>query len=85
MQKDITKELKKLLVNNSRKCINEDQITEKTLLVEDLQYDSLDFINLIVQIEERYNIDFNNSEGLIKNLNCFGNLKEYVMKHSKEV
>ena len=68
-----------------RKNISSEDIKEKTLLIEDLEYDSINLIELMVQIEQEFDIEFLSTEMVIDNINCFGSLLTFISKQVQGV
>lgn len=69
------KELLKLVLKNASNFKGEYKGDGNGLkLIEDLNYDSLDLINLIVDIERNFNMQFKDSDVLIDKLNDFNEL-----------
>lgn len=78
MDKNIKAILIELIIQNARKNIRREDIKEETLLIEDLEYDSISFIELMVQIEEKFAVEFLSAEMVIDNINCFGSLLTFI-------
>lgn len=57
---DMQKTVKALIVDNL--CCNEDAVTEKADLIEDLGCDDLDVIELIIDLEEEFGIVISEEE-----------------------
>lgn len=57
---DYLKELKKIVAEKSFKNIND--ITDKLLIKEELGFDSLTFVRLLVEIEEKLEIVFDDAD-----------------------
>jgi len=53
---------------------------EETRLIEDLELDSVMIVQLIVAVEEKFQIEFSDSEDLLKCLETIGSLAEWTMK-----
>ena len=56
--------------------VNEDEITEATSFKEDLGADSLDFFELVTNLEEEYNIEIPAEE--LENLTTVGKVIDYL-------
>lgn len=80
MKENVEKILGELIVLHSRKNINIEDINDDTLLIEELGYDSVDLVLLMVQIEEKFGVEFGNTEMIVENINCFGKMKEFISK-----
>lgn len=61
--------------------LTSDQITEDTSFVEDLGIDSLDVVELVMELEDTFGMDEIPEESL-KKLRTVGDLVEYVSAHS---
>lgn len=57
-------------------CIDVDHITVDSRLVEDLKADSLDIVELIMSLEERYNIEIPEED--LKNIKTVGDIVGYI-------
>lgn len=57
---DMQKTVKALVVDNL--CCNEDAVIEKANLIEDLGCDELDVIELVMSLEEEFNITISEEE-----------------------
>ena len=53
-------------------------IDDDVLLIEDLGFDSIQLMNLIVQLENRFEIDFTDSDLLFESYNQIGDLCSLV-------
>jgi acyl carrier protein len=83
-QEKIKTEIKKIIIKNTRRNVLEEDIIDTTLLIEDLEFDSINIISLIVDIEECFNVEFDDANLLITNINQFDKLVNYVEKLNKE-
>ena len=54
------------------------RITEDTLLIEDLHFDSLSLMQLIIDIESAYDISFDDGNLLFDNFNRVGDLRNII-------
>lgn len=76
--------LKKIIVDICKHKLPEltiEDITDKTRLAEDMDFDSVDFIDLIFRIEEAFDLSIP-EENFDSVLNSFGQLAGYI-KNSK--
>lgn len=80
MKDSIEVRLKKILLENSRKNIDINEINEETLLVEDLKFDSINFIDFIVALEQEFSISLNESDFLSEEFNKVGCIIEYITR-----
>lgn len=71
--------LEKLVKKNS-KCIENAELKQNTKLIDDLNYDSFSMIQLIVDIEDQFNIEFNDSDLDVDNFPTMGELAACVEK-----
>ena len=58
----------------------EDTITLTTSLVEDLGADSLDVVDLLMSIEDEFEVEI--PDGEVENIKTVGSLVEYIESHS---
>jgi len=71
-------ELRKLILKNSRLKISESNIVDKSDLINDFGYDSVSLIELIVNIEKAFGIEFNYDMLSVDILANFKSLRDYV-------
>ena len=83
-----SKEIKKIL---SKIIVEELGIQEKLVdieddirLIEDLELDSVQLMNLIIHIEEKFEIDFTDSKILFENYNRIGDLTSMISEMISE-
>jgi len=81
---EITKELLEMVAESARRTVNIEELGKETLLIEDLGYNSVDIMELVIQIEEKYGIDFSDSDIFWGNMNCISAISEYVEKKLQE-
>lgn len=62
--------------------ISEDEITMGTSFTEDLGADSLDIFQIISELEENFDIEFENEAA--ENIKTVGEAVEYIKKASKQ-
>ena len=67
--------LKEILTHFSTSTYPPEDIREDTDLVMDLQYDSVQWITLIVELEEKFGIEFEDELLLMESLQTYGQLK----------
>ncbi|WP_343192436.1 acyl carrier protein [Buchnera aphidicola (Taiwanaphis decaspermi)] len=74
----------KIIENKIKKIISEQlgieikNINNDSYFVKDLGADSLDMIELIMSIEEKFNIEISDKEA--QNMNCINKIVEYLNK-----
>jgi len=74
---DITQKVIKLVAE--RMDVDEDQITEDTHFVNDLQSDSLDMAELVIDMEEQFDVTISDEEA--QNIQTVGEAIQYVREH----
>ena len=84
MKSEIIDDLLKMAVKNARKVVDVKELGERTLLIEDLGYDSIDFMELIIQIEGKYDVEFGGTEILLSNLNSINIISDLIQKKLQE-
>ncbi len=62
--------------------VEEDEITVETTLADDLGADSLDVVDLLMSIEDEFNVEIPDEE--VENIKTVGSLVEYIEAHSKD-
>ena len=70
--------LKTLVCEMSRISIHKEQITNKTRFVEDLGFDSLEMIQMLVMIEQDLGITFNGDDLMLENMEDYGALSSII-------
>ena len=58
--------------------LREEQITMESRLIEDLKADSLDIVELIMDLEQQYGVQIPDDE--LPNIHCVGDIIKYVNK-----
>lgn len=61
--------------------INEEDITPDSKLVDDLKADSLDIVELVMELEEKYGLEIPDED--MPNLQTVQNVVDYIEKKSK--
>ena len=56
-----------------------DQVTENTLLKEDLDADSLDLVDLVMSFEDEFHIEVPEEE--VRNIKTVGDIVKYIEEH----
>ena len=56
-----------------------DQVTENTLLKEDLDADSLDLVDLVMSFEDEFQIEVPEEE--VRNVKTVGDIVKYIEEH----
>ncbi|MCI8668747.1 MAG: hypothetical protein HFI34_04380 [Lachnospiraceae bacterium] len=56
---------------------------EETRLIDDLELDSVMIVQLIVTIEEKFQMEFSDSEDLLKCLETIGSLTKDILERTK--
>lgn len=59
--------------------VEEDEITAESNLADDLGADSLDVVDLLMSIEDEFEVEIPDSE--VENLKTVGNLVSYIENH----
>jgi len=67
---------KKLLAQNLN--LSPEKVTEQTKIVEDLGYDSLDTVEMLMSLEEQLNIAIPDEDAM--NLKTLGDVADYIEK-----
>lgn len=62
--------------------VEEDTITADTLLEDDLGADSLDVVDLLMTIEDTFEVEIPDEE--VENIKTVGALVEYIENHSQD-
>ena len=60
--------------------VEEDNITTETTLQDDLGADSLDVVDLLMSIEDEFEVEI--PDGEVENIRTVGSLVEYIESHS---
>ncbi len=62
-------------------CDKPVEIDETTSLSEDLDFSSIHFVELIVEIETAFDFEFNDEDMDLAKLDCVGNINSIVCSH----
>lgn len=79
MSDDVTQRVKELVAE--RMGVEEDQITEDTHFVNDLQSDSLDMAELVIDLEEEFDMSISDEEA--QEIETVGQAIEYINEHQE--
>lgn len=80
-EKDIIEKIKYIILDNADMEEQDKPANIEGLsLTEDLEYDSLSFMNMIVELETEFGISFDDSELLLDNLDDCDKLVKYVVE-----
>ena len=74
----IFERIKEALVKHAG--VEENKITMEANFVEDLNIDSLDLVDLIIMLEEEYNLEFD--EDAAEGIKTVGDVVEYINKNA---
>lgn len=77
---EISKNLKRIIINHSRKEIQDYEINEYTNLINDLGYDSVRIIEMILDIEEQFNITIDDEDIDVDALTKYEPLKTLILR-----
>ena len=80
---NVEQTLKELIVRVAMKDVDVNSINEKTILTNDLGYDSVQIIELIVELENEFNIEIEDDDLEIENLTIYRKLHEIVERKMK--
>ncbi len=78
MLKDFELKLKAMIIKYSKVKIKVEDISEATNLVDDLGYDSIDCINFVLELENGFNMQFDDEELTMDILGSYSRVREYV-------
>ncbi|MBU3160562.1 acyl carrier protein [Clostridium frigoris] len=67
---------------SSQLNIDEEEIKMESSFMNDLGADSLDIVELIMQLEEKYDIEIPDED--VEKIATVGNIVEYIKAHSEE-
>ncbi|MGI6048508.1 MAG: acyl carrier protein [Petrimonas sp.] len=77
-KKRLFTEIKQLIIQSSGAHINNNDIQLETRLIEDLHFESIALIELVINLEDHFEIQFNSETILKDNLNSVTNLMEQI-------
>lgn len=73
-----SKILKEVIIRVARKSLGQNDITDETSLVKDLGFDSVQMVELIVEIESEFDIEIQDDDLDIEKLMIFKSLLDIV-------
>lgn len=76
---ELLKKMKTIVAD--KLSIGEDQVTENASFIEDLGADSLDTVELVMALEDEFNLDIPDEEA--EKLTTVGKAMEYIVGHVK--
>lgn len=74
----IEAKLKNIIVSVSKRPLNAESIDENTVLTSDLGFDSIQIIELIVNVETEFGFELEDNDLNIDELTVYGKLKQIV-------
>lgn len=80
----IEQKLKDIIANVATQDIDTSAISEKTILTNDLGFDSVQIIELIVALENEFSIEIDDDDLEIENLTTYRKLHEMIERKTKE-
>ena len=83
MMAEIRKELFHLILENSPGDIKLKSISQDKDLIDDFSYDSISLIQLVVSIEEKFNIEFESEFLASDNITSINSILNYILNYSK--
>lgn len=75
-------ELQMIVIKNASHVTGDICIDDNMGLIDDLGYDSLDFVQLIIEIEEKTGMDFLDEDLLADNFTSVGSLWDMICKRA---
>lgn len=76
-ENEIFEKIKKVTVEHLG--VDEDLVTMKTTFVDDLAADSLDIVELVMELEEEFGIEIPDEE--TEKIACIGDVVDYIKEH----
>ena len=76
---DVFEEIAQTICEQSQRKVSAQDIRNGTRLIEDLGYDSISLMQLIINLEERYGIQFKDEFLLMDKINVVGNIYDYIL------
>ncbi len=81
---NMTEKLKLLVAKNASIDIEAEEISDETKLLDELEYDSVKIVELIVDIEEEFDFEFEDDDLVIEKYEIFKNLNSLVERRIAE-
>jgi len=78
-REELLKKIKAIVAD--KLSIGEDQVTEEASFIDDLGADSLDTVELVMALEDEFNLDIPDDEA--EKLTTVGKAMDYVLAHEK--
>ena len=76
-REELLKKIKSIV--SDKLSISEEQITEEASFIDDLGADSLDTVELVMALEDEFNMDIPDEEA--EKLNTVGKAMDYILTH----
>lgn len=77
---DFQKKLKKIIMDVATSDVDLNEINDNTVLTDDLGFDSVQIISLIVELESQFNIEIEDDDLDIEKLTVFKNLNNMLVE-----
>lgn len=77
---NIESRLMKLIIEQGKGEINGIEFSDELNLIEDLMFDSISFLELIVEIENEFGIEFDEEDIDIDSFSNYGNLRKLLLE-----
>ena len=74
----IFEKVKKIIVEQLG--VEEDEILPESTIIDDLSADSLDIVELMMALEEEFDVEIPESDS--DKINCVGDIVDYIKSHS---
>jgi len=75
----IGQKLKSIILKNASLNHIDSEITDESDLIEDFQFDSILIMQLVIDIEESFEIQFDDDFLLVEFISKYKNLKDYIV------
>ena len=82
MENNLQSQIKDVIIEVSRKAIEPEEIQDYTSIIEDLKFDSLELVNLVVKLEETFHVIFDENV-ILDTISTFQSLCNFIEANHK--
>jgi len=77
---DIDARLKSIIIKNAKAEITNEDINDNSDFIGDFGYDSISIMQIIIDVEKEFSMQFDDNDLHLANLGNYGRLKSYILR-----